>query len=100
MAAHRSAGLAAEGLEVVSRGSVYSLRVQALTIVVVFLAVSVSFFLRPLLKALRGFRTMSVWTGAPIINMAVNARAERSLGVCTRSIVTNTYFTTAEFDVV
>jgi hypothetical protein len=66
----------------------------------VILAVGVAFLLRPLVKALRRFRTMSVWTGAPIINMAVNARAERSLGVSTRSIVTNTYFTTAEFDVV
>jgi hypothetical protein len=43
---------------------------------------------------------MSVWTGAPIINMAINARAERLLGVRTRSIVLDTYFTTAQFDVV
>jgi hypothetical protein len=76
------------------------LLVRAFTIVVVLLAVCVSFLVRPLLRALRGFRPISVWTGAPIINMAINARAERSLGVCTRSIVTNTYFTTAEFDIV
>ena len=74
--------------------------VGALTLAAVFAALCLGFFVRPLLRALRGFRTMSVWTGAPIINMAINARAERLLGVRTKSIVLNTYFTTARFDVV
>src|SRR5215831_17091613 len=78
----------------------YSLRIRVLSVGAAFFAVGVSFFLRPLVRVFRGYRTMSVWTGAPIINMAINARAERSLGVRTRSIVMDTYFTTAEFDVV
>src|SRR5262249_12898680 len=78
----------------------YHLRIRVLSVAVALFAVCVSFLLRPLVRLLRGYRTMSVWTGAPIINMAINARAERSLGVRTRSIVMDTYFTTAEFDVV
>jgi glycosyltransferase involved in cell wall biosynthesis len=45
-------------------------------------------------------RPLSVWTGAPILNMAFNARAERLLGCDTLSMVTRTYFITSEFDVV
>jgi len=91
--------MAHSGEPTMSRGR-HSVLVDSLTLGVVFVALGLSFFLRPLLKALRGFRIMSVWTGAPIINMAINARAERLLGVSTKSIVINTYFTTAEFDVV
>jgi hypothetical protein len=40
----------------------------------------------------------SVWTGSPIITIAVNARAERMLGCDARSIVTQTYFLTQAFD--
>ncbi|OHB69187.1 MAG: hypothetical protein A2V70_02110 [Planctomycetes bacterium RBG_13_63_9] len=39
----------------------------------------------------------SLWTGAPILNMAVNARAERLLGVKADSLVYNTYFITDQF---
>lgn len=40
----------------------------------------------------------SVWTGTPIINMAICARAERLLGARAMSIVTHTYHVTSEFD--
>jgi hypothetical protein len=40
----------------------------------------------------------SVWTGTPIITIAVNARAERLLGCRAHSIVTQTYFITDAFD--
>jgi hypothetical protein len=39
----------------------------------------------------------SLWTGAPILNMAVNARAERLLGVGADSLVFHTYFITRAF---
>lgn len=41
----------------------------------------------------------SLWAGTPIINMAVNARAERRLGVDARSLVYETYFVTRAFDI-
>jgi len=41
--------------------------------------------------------TRSLWTGAPIINMAINARAERLLGVRADSLVFETYFITRAF---
>jgi hypothetical protein len=41
---------------------------------------------------------LSVWTGAPIITVAKNCRAERRLGVRSVSVVKTTYFTTDEFD--
>lgn len=41
----------------------------------------------------------SVWTGRPIINLAVNAKAERRLGVRAVSVVTQTYYITSAFDV-
>lgn len=44
-------------------------------------------------------RPASLWTGAPIINMAVNARAERLLGVASKSLVYGTYFITSAFDI-
>mgnify|MGYP002622439656 CR=1 FL=1 len=43
-------------------------------------------------------RRRSLWAGAPIINMAFNARAERLLGVNARSLVYGTYYITSEFD--
>ena len=39
----------------------------------------------------------SLWTGAPILNMAVNARAERLLGVQADSLVYDSYFITSRF---
>lgn len=41
---------------------------------------------------------LSLWTGAPIVNMAINARAERLLGSDSRSLVTHTYYITKAFD--
>lgn len=49
---------------------------------------------------LRKRKVYSVWTGAPIINMAINASVERSLGVKALSIVRSTYFITSKFDIV
>jgi len=39
----------------------------------------------------------SLWTGAPILNMAINARAERLLGIDADSLVYDTYFITDQF---
>jgi len=50
-------------------------------------------------KALFGRRMNSYWSGTPIINMAINARAERLLGANAKSIVYRTYFITNAFDV-
>ncbi len=43
---------------------------------------------------------ISVWTGAPILNMAKNCRAERKLGFNSISVVRTTYYITDEFDFV
>jgi len=43
-------------------------------------------------------RVRSIWTGAPIITMALNARCERELGVHSSSLVLSTYFITQAFD--
>lgn len=43
-------------------------------------------------------RRISVWTGAPIITVARNCRAERSLGFESVSIVRTSYYITDEFD--
>jgi glycosyltransferase involved in cell wall biosynthesis len=51
-----------------------------------------------LARSLR-FRRRSLWTGTPIITMAVNARAERTLGTRALSLVTSTYRLTSAFDV-
>lgn len=45
-----------------------------------------------------GRRRWSVWAGRPIINLAVNARAERLLGIRSVSVVTQTYYITRAFD--
>jgi hypothetical protein len=39
----------------------------------------------------------SLWAGTPILNMAINARAERLLGVQAESLVWETYFITNDF---
>ncbi|MCA9290978.1 MAG: glycosyltransferase [Phycisphaerales bacterium] len=39
----------------------------------------------------------SLWTGSPILNMAINAQAERRLGVESDSLVLHTYFITDAF---
>jgi hypothetical protein len=40
-----------------------------------------------------------LWTGTPIITMALKARAERLLGFRTRSLVTHSYYITDSFDI-
>lgn len=52
----------------------------------------------PVLSGRRSARPRSLWTGTPILNMAVNARAERLLGVQAESLVYFTYFITRQFD--
>lgn len=42
---------------------------------------------------------VSYWTGTPIITLALKARAERMLGVRARSLVTNEFYVTSDFDV-
>jgi len=49
------------------------------------------------LLAPRSFQCL--WTGTPVITMALKARAERSLGFRSRSLVTHTYFITDAFDI-
>ena len=52
-----------------------------------------------LVSVLCGLRKLSVWTGAPIINKGINARAERKLGFNSISIVRDTFFITDNFDI-
>jgi glycosyltransferase involved in cell wall biosynthesis len=40
----------------------------------------------------------SIWAGTPIITMSINSRAERLLGINSKSLVYNTYFITDAFD--
>lgn len=54
--------------------------------------------IRALLKRQRKYQVRSIWTGAPIITMPNNAKAERLLGFDTRTIVRSTYFITDKFD--
>lgn len=50
------------------------------------------------IRALPPFRRLSVWTGAPIITVAKNCRAERRIGFRSLSVVRTTYYITNEFD--
>ena len=45
----------------------------------------------------RGGPPRSLWAGVPVLNMAINARAERRLGVEAESLVYETYFVTDAF---
>lgn len=74
---------------------VYCLSFVAFTVVV-----PVALLVRVLLSWSGNPRDLSVWTGAPVINLAINARAERTLGARTCSIVNYTYFITKQFDIV
>ncbi len=55
----------------------------------------VLWILGPTRASNRTFR--SLWTGTPILNMAVNCRSERLLGIHADSLVTESYVTTNEF---
>jgi glycosyltransferase involved in cell wall biosynthesis len=56
---------------------------------------------KPILMTITRMRSgqvqRSLWTGTPIINMAVSARAERLIGVEADSLVLSSYFVTDEF---
>lgn len=54
--------------------------------------------LRYIRRIIPGRKTHSLWAGTPIINMAINAKAEKLLGVDSRSLVYNTYYVTEAFD--
>lgn len=54
--------------------------------------------LQRVLALLLRTRRYSVWTGRPIITLALKARAERLLGVRAVSVVTQSYFVTQAFD--
>lgn len=43
-------------------------------------------------------KTNSLWAGTPIINLGINARAERLLGINSKSLVYSSYFATKNFD--
>jgi hypothetical protein len=62
-------------------------------------ALAILFFpFRCIRKALSRGSLNSIWAGTPIINMAINAKAERLLGVNARSLVYTTYYITDGFD--
>ena len=68
--------------------------VQAIALLMVMILLPVR-FLRKLCKPVR---FLSLWGGRPIINMGVDARAERMLGVNAKSFVYTTYYITSAFD--
>ncbi len=78
-----------------ARSTARSLAVIALTGATCLLLpfAAIARILRSRRGALRSF-----WIGAPILNLSNLCRAERSLGVDARTLVTSTYFITREFD--
>lgn len=54
--------------------------------------------LRVLRTVFQGSHLNSLWIGTPIINMATNAKAERMLGINSKTLVYETYFITNAFD--
>lgn len=58
----------------------------------------IMFFLRIVLRGQRQYRIRSIWTGAPILTMPLNARVEKRLGFATKTIVRSTNFITNQFD--
>jgi hypothetical protein len=73
---------------------------DALTILCEALSVVTAIALWPARLTGKLFRRSpySVWTGTPIITIAINARAERLLGYRTHSIVSESYYLTEAFD--
>ena len=65
------------------------------SILIVFIILPFRFLLKKLFK--RGL-SYSLWTGTPILNMAINAKAERLLNVKSASLVYRPYFITSAFD--
>lgn len=68
--------------------------------VVLICMVPVIFAARIVLRIFPKLRCISIWTGAPIINMALNSRVEKMLGFSAFSVVVDTYFITNEFSFV
>lgn len=68
--------------------------------VAVWVTCGLALFLLPLRIGRKLFSksVRSLWTGTPIINMSINCRAERLLGVDARSLVFSTYYITDAFD--
>jgi len=61
------------------------------------------YILYPIIKLIKSYilkNKISIWTGAPIINLAINAKAERLLGIQSYSLVSNVYFISEKFDFV
>lgn len=77
-----------------------SVLVYCASLLTVAVTVCVALVVRVLLRVSGRAPALSVWTGAPVLNLAINARAERLLGARTRSIVNHTYFITNQFDIV
>lgn len=65
---------------------------------ITLLLILLSLPFRWLRKSISKGRINSLWTGSPIINMGINARAEKLLGVNAKSLVYSTYFISSDFD--
>jgi len=62
------------------------------------LLILVSLPIRWIRKSISNGSINSLWTGSPIINMGINARAEKLLGINAKSLVYSTYFVSSDFD--
>ena len=69
---------------------------QIIAVIVIVLLLPLR-FLRKIIFPRQFF---SLWTGRPIINMGINAKAERLLGIRARSLVIKPYYVTNVFDYV
>jgi hypothetical protein len=58
------------------------------------------FFFRFSLRTMARYRRRSIWTGTPIITLALKAKSERSLGFDAITVVRSTYLITNQFDLV
>lgn len=75
--------------------------VKLVYLIVLYVSLLSSFLLSPfrlIRKVVSHKRINSLWTGTPIINMAINAKAERLLGVNSKSLVYGTFYITNKFD--
>jgi glycosyltransferase involved in cell wall biosynthesis len=79
---------------------IYVLRIVALLFLFCIALPFVLVFspIRWLRKYLTNRGLFSIWAGSPIINMGINARAERLLGINAKSLVYSTYYIVSDFD--
>lgn len=68
--------------------------------ILVIVCVPLVWIARKIFNMLTPSLKVSIWTGAPILNMAKNCRSERQLGFRSISVVRTTYYITDEFDFV